>query len=779
MSEAAVAEQRWSGPLDAAGLDGYTRELLRRVTGFEDDADPFERAKHATHVYRDRPDLPVVLKRAEIVALTLEHIPIPVLGEERIAGPAFRRLKVHGGVSDADTWRVRAFFPERHRAAPAWPIPADRRDDFEWWRARGPEPRVAARRAAAPWQRVGVASPRAGVGMHTLPDHGILLEAGIGGLRRRVARRLADGRLRPGQLDELRAMDRCLAALAVHCRRCAAALRRRAESEPDPILSGRLLGLAADCAALARERPRTFHQALQLLRLSHVTDILDTPGDAASYGRVDQLLWPFYADDLAAGRLTAAEGFELVCHFLIKHWCVAESENITLGGLLPDGRDGTNALSFMFLQAMARTGLAVNLSVRVHAGGPARFLRETLRVVRAGFGRPDIWNDDVVVPALVRHGVAVEDARDYAPLGCVEIMIPGRTSTRTMAMDMNLLKVLELVLNGGRCLVSGTTVWTDIPDRFADFGALRGMYHAKIAEIAAQSVPRIHEEERCEHRTWPRPWLTLLTRGGIEAARDMTAGSPRYNPVAVTLYGIADVVNSLYVVRKWVFEDRRLSLAELREVLRRDWEGHEALRQAALSRMPRFGQDHAALNAMLREEAAVFARAFAPHRTGYGDRFWPMIFGVADGNAPGKWRQSGASPSGRRAGEPLANSLQPSLAGEQGCITAVLRSVAEIDFTLFPGGIGHVQELDPALVRGEQGLEQLRAMVQGFFAVGGMEIGLNALSEAQLRDAQRHPDRYGHLMVRLFGLSARFVNLSPALQEQVIARSRRAAQRER
>jgi len=751
--------------------------LTQKVARFEDDADSFERAKHATAVYRDMPDLPVVLKRAEIVARTLETIAIPVLGEELIVGPAFRRQKVHGGVDDGDTWRLNACFPEHRSWSPACPVPRARRADFAWWRKRRTARGQGGAGRAPAWQRVGVANSGGGVGMHSLPDHGILLDSGIAGLRGRIRARLAGPDLAAGQRAELKAMDRCLAGLSTHCRRCAESLRRRAGALSDRALKRRLSALADDCESLATDRPRTFHQALQLLRLSHVVDILDTPGDAASYGRVDQLLFPFYERDLAEGRLFKDEAFELVCHFLLKQWCIADSENLTVGGLRPDGSDGTNDLSYMFLAGMERIGLAVNLSVRVHAGTPRSFLRAALRPMRDGSGRPDIWNDDVLIDALVRHDVALADARDYAPLGCMEIMIPGRTSTRTMGANMNLLKVLELVLNEGRCLVTGTQVWRDVPADFSEYETFLAAYHEKVAEVVREAVPMIAETERTECERWPRPWLTLLTRGGLERALDMTAGSPRYNPVAVTLYGIADVVNSLYAVQELVFEQKRVSLVALREILRADWEGHEPLRQRVLNGLPRYGQDDAELNAILRDEATFFARVFEPYRTFYGDRFWPMIFGVADGNAPRKWQRTGASPSGRRVGEPLANSLQPSLAGGRGCITELLRSVAAIDFGLFPGGIGNVQEISPALVEGEQGLEHLRALVETFFSMGGQEIGVNCLSEEKLRDAQRHPDRYGHLMIRLFGLSARFVSLTPELQEQVIRRAAAAAGR--
>jgi formate C-acetyltransferase len=470
----------------------------------------------------------------------------------------------------------------------------------------------------------------------------------------------------------------------------------------------------------------------------------------------------------------------LVCHFLIKLWSEQNSINLTVGGRTPDGEDATNDLSYLFLEGMEATEMTADFSVRLHQGAPPPFVRTVMRVMRRGFGRPDVYNDEVMVEALTRKGVALEDARDYAPLGCVEIMIPGRTAHRTMCMGLNLPKVLELVLNGGRCLVTGEPVWDDVPAEFAGFDALVAAYHARVRQVIALGVEIVREDERLEPTVFPRPWLTVLSRGGIESGVDMTAGQPKYDPVGVTLDGVADVANSLYAIKRLVYEEQRLSLDALRAVLRADWDGYEPLRQYVLNRLPRFGQDDPEVNEIARREAAHFAACFEGHETYYGDRFWPMIFGVTTSFLGHKAPKTGAMPSGRRAGDMLAQSLQPSPAGPQGCTTALLRSCATIDYGDFPGGISNVQECDPSLVAGEGGLDRLTDLVCGFLDLGGMELSLNFLSEEKLRAAQASPDQHRYLMVRVFGLSAQFVNLSPALQETVIERvaaaSRRPAQ---
>ena len=761
-----------------AAIDDYARVLRERVRRFADEADPYLRGLIATRVYRDQPDLPVVRKRAEIQALALEGLEPIVLPEERIVGAVYRRRRVHEGVSYPDAWRSAVFYPEANDLCDDWPIPDEVRRELAWWdgrRRRVCGANEVRSRNAWLW-RYAIAAPHGAVNGHTLPDHGIVLRAGIAELRDRIARRLAAAD-EPARRSQYLAMDRSLQGLSTHCRRFAAAARDQARRVGDPVLRRRLAAAAANCDRVATDPPEGFAQALQLLYFSNFADLIDTPGDAASYGRIDQLLLPYYQADLRRGSLGRSDAFDLVCCFLIKAWVALTSANMTVGGVGPDGRDATNDLSYIFLEAMEATEMPTDITARLHAGSPDDFVRTAARVVRRGLGRPSLYNDDVVVEALVRKGVAGTDARDYAPLGCVEVMIPGRSAYRTMCMGLNLVKVLELVLNGGCCLVTGEGVFDAVPQRFDSFDDLLDEYHRRVRGVVDVAVEIIRADERLEHTVTPRPYLTVLSRGGIESGVDMTAGQPKYDPVGVTLDGLADVVNSLYAVKVLVYERKRLTLDELRRILRADWEGSAPLRRYVINRLPRFGQDDARINEIARAVAAHYAACFAGRRTLYGGPFCPMIFGVSTSLIHHHAPNTGATPSGRRRGEGLAMSLQPSSAGPRGPTTAVLRSAAAVDFRDFAGGVSNVQECDPSLVAGPDGLDRLVNLIRGFFSLGGMELSLNFLSVDKLREAQAHPDRHRHLMVRLFGLSAQFVNLSRRVQESVIERVAAASRR--
>ncbi|OGV75759.1 MAG: hypothetical protein A3K19_03000 [Lentisphaerae bacterium RIFOXYB12_FULL_65_16] len=754
------------------------QRLCERVRACEDETEPWQRGVIATEVWLNQPHAPAVRNTAEVIALCLERIPPALLPEDRFAGFVFRRLRVHQGVSDSDGWRTPAKHPERTGYDERWPLPPDVRRVYERWRGQPrPVQQRNALRAANAWLwRLAIAAPYGSVNGHTLPDYGILLTAGLAGLRERLAtaRTRTDA---PAAQENFAAMDRILAALQAHCHACARLAAKQARAADTPARCDERMQIAADCEHLAGHAPRTFAQALQLVVLGNAVDILENAGDASSFGRLDQRLLPFYQADLTAGRLDRDEALSLVGVFLAKVWACQTSRNLCVGGLCPDGTDGTNELSYLFLEAMYTTRLPNDISVRLHENTPAPFLTLTARVLRLSLGRGGIYNDEVTVEALTRKGVAIEDARDYAPLGCVEVMIPGRSSYRTMGFGLNLVKILELVLNRGQCLVTGEQLWTDVPDTFASFADLQRAYHDKVRSVIDTGVGIIREDERREVETCPRPWLTVMSCGGLEDGRDLTAGQPRYNPVGVTLNGIADIANSLYAVRRLVFEDQTVTLDALRDILRENWAGQEPLRRRVVDGFPRFGQDASELNRIASDEAHFFAACFEPHRTWYGDRFWPMIFGVSTSIIHHDAPRTGATPAGRRLGETLAHSLQPSPAGPRGCLTEILAACTAIDLREFPGGISNVQECDPAPVAGEQGLALLESFLRAYLRMGGMELSLNFLSEEQLVDAQTHPEKYPQLMVRLFGMSARFVALSPELQASVIERVRSSLKR--
>ncbi|OQB14796.1 MAG: 4-hydroxyphenylacetate decarboxylase large subunit [Firmicutes bacterium ADurb.Bin193] len=758
-------------------LNEYTRNFKKRASAMEDDFDPSVRGKQATMVYKNFPDLPAVLKRAEVVIRALQNTDTVILEEEWIHGPVFRQYPVHNGVSPDALWKLNAAFPEVQGYNENCVYPEDVYEEINYWKGRNIKIKNKIKDNYSWIYKYNIANLTNGfiVG-HTLPDHKILLDNGIDKLVSQLAHNIKREN-DPDKKNEWTAIKRLLEALADYCNRYSVALKNKAEETEDITIKNRLLNGAQNMAHIKRHAPENFLQALQLLYLSHLMDQLDSRGDACSFGRLDQYLYPYMKNDIESGFLTKDEAMDIVCHFVIKNWKPQSSCNMTIGGLKSDGTDGTNELSYMLLEAMALTEATVDMSVRIHKNTPAEFLSSVAKVVRKGFGRPDLFNDDIMILALTNKGVSIEDARDYAPLGCVEVMIPGRTNFRTMGLGLKPLKVLELVLNKGICMVTGDKLFDDIPEGFDSFESLMKVYHKKIQYVIDCALAVSEEDERIEPLFLPRPWLTLLTHGGVEKGVDITAGLPKYNAVAKPMGSVADITNSLYAIKKLVYEDKKLGLSEFIDILKNNWENQEALRQYVINKLPRFGQDNPEVDSITKSETAFFASCLASRTPYYGDNYWPMLFSMDYNNSKGN-NNIGASPCGRKYDDPITSgTLQPSALGERGTITQLLNSACAIDFTDFPGGVSNVLEFDPSLFDGEEGLERLTTVIRGFFKKGGAELGLNFLNEETLRDAMDNPSKYGHLMVRLFGLSARFVTLSKEVQESVIARIRSSSKK--
>lgn len=355
---------------------------------------------------------------------------------------------MHVGVNEDSRWKLRAAFPELSGYSESWPVADQIKSALSFWSGHSNRINNNVREKYKWISQNGLAQPSGNLGGHTLPDHGILLENGIDRLLSQIAERM-EKEEDTDKLNELSALKICMEALSGFCFKYAEVLNKRAWTVEDAVIRERLLISSKNMEVISGHVPENLLQAMQLLYFSHLMDQLDNMGDAASFGRVDQLLIGFYEKDLKSGSLTRKQAYEMVCHFILKNWKPQSSCNMTIGGVKRDGNDGTNLLSYIFLEAMGEIGLPVDMTVRIHKNCPEDFYHLTAYIVRKGLGRPDLYNDDVTVEALIKKGVEREDARDYAPLGCVEVMIPGLSCFRTMGLGLQPLKIFELVINKG------------------------------------------------------------------------------------------------------------------------------------------------------------------------------------------------------------------------------------------------------------------------------------------------------------------------------------------
>ncbi|MFH1567865.1 MAG: pyruvate formate lyase family protein [Gemmatimonadota bacterium] len=606
---------------------------------------------------------------------------------------------------------------------------------------------------------------------------------------RRLGARARDrrARVRPDSPDEVRqvefltAVGICCEAIVHLAHRYADEAARLALAETDRERQRELRQIAAACRHVPEHPARTFHEALQAVWLVQL--VLSTVIGARDYapGRLDQYLGPLYQRDRAAGRLTREQAQELIDCFFLKlnenigrgakrSLCVNSVQYLILGGVTPEGADATNELSWLCLSAVERLRLKQPTAVvRYHPDLPPAFFRRTCEVILQGSGNPSIFNDLTMVPALMGEGIPLEQARDYAVIGCANPNIPGREGALN-DHRLNLAKCVELALNDGLCPQTGADsgVRTGDPAGFGTFAAVMAAFLRHVDELIGRWVQRNDLFDRICATCVTDPFLSAIVEGCIESATDCYAGGATWFHTPYQAAGLATAADALVAIRRLVYEERALSPSALAEVLRADFAGREDLRHRLRERYPKFGNDEDEVDAMAARVAAEFCRRVRarPTRWGNGHGNWPGIYSFGQ-NHIHMGRATGATPDGRRAGTPISFNLSPSPGMARKGPTATCNSVARVDFAQVSGGGTFDLTLDRAVLRDVGTLEGL---LRGYLDRGGMQVQLNVVDRDTLLDAQEHSEAHGDLLVRVTGFSAHFTSLDRATQDDIIGR---------
>ena len=647
----------------------------------------------------------------------------------------------------------------------------------DWYTAHRPEDVAAAER-----DRVfAVAQTDKGQG-HIIADVPEVLGRGLGDLLSEVERlRDAD----PGN-DFLRAGALCVDALIGYVRRYerivrdAAAGREPADEHATvtlpatPERAAELARLADVLGHVATEPCRDLYDALQMTWLVCVALQHESNASSISLGRMDQYLLPYYRASVAAG-VGDAEVRELLQCFYLKTNTVVfvrstESArffagfptgyNLVVGGVDADGADAANELSELLLDLQRDTRLPQpNLSVRVHAGSPETLLRKAAEIIRLGDGLPQCFNDEVNVESFARRGVSLADARDYAVVGCVELSIPGRMYGLHDICMFNMMRCLELTMR-------------EHPEGFASFDALEREVERTIDHYVGLMVRGCNVCDEAHRETSPTPLLSVLVHDSLERGADITSGGARYNPSGVQGVGTANLADSLYVVKKAVFEEGALTWSELLAMLERDWggEGDEVWRQRFINRYAKYGNDVDEVDQIGRRFLAHYGEEVEKYENPRGGRFQPGSYTVSAHIPLGA--AVGATPDGRRAGEQLADGgLSPMVGRDKSGPTASLLSVSKLENVLDTNGSLLNVKFSPSTLEGEAGLSRLVAYLRSFCRLGIQHIQFNVVDRATLIDAQEHPENHRDLVVRVAGYSAMFVELARPIQDDIINRT--------
>ncbi|MCG8478801.1 MAG: formate C-acetyltransferase/glycerol dehydratase family glycyl radical enzyme [Spirochaetales bacterium] len=776
-------------------------EELKRSMLAEERFVSVEQARIVTESYAAHSDSPRILKRAYALADALRRITVRVDPGELIVGnrtPGVRAGVVfpESGISwiaeELDTLPGRPqdpflVTPEaartfREEILPHWP-----RGTLEDEVADRLGGEIDAVRSVVKINQTDHAQG------HICPDVATWLAAGPRGLLERARHGAEnapprDDPGRPAGRDFYRAVAIALDGAVVFIARYAEQARRTAAAEEDPAVAAELGEVARVCAALAERPPESFHEALQAVWFLFVTLQMESNASSFSPGRLDQYLLPFLMRDLEEGVLDLPRSQELIEALWLKFNQIVYMRsrssaqyfagfpigfNVAIGGMDRNGRDATNLLSFMILRAQEHIGLPQpNLSARLWKGSPAEFVDRCARVIGLGSGMPQIVNDESVIPALMWRGIDRGDARDYAVVGCVELSTQGNNLGWSDAAMFNLVKVLELALNDGVCMLTGRRLGpaTGSLVDFSDFAALERAYRRQFDFFFDSMIPLCDAVDRLHAEILPSPFLSSVIDGCMESGVDVTAGGARYNLSGIQAIQVANLADSLAALKEMVFDRREVAPDELLQALRSDYAGAEALRVRLIETVPKYGNDVAWVDELGSRWTRYFATRLGEFTNARGGPYHMGLYTVSAHVPMGK--NVAATPDGRLGREPLADGGLSAMYGrDRAGPTALLASVARIDASEASNGTLLNMKFLPRtfLDAGERG--KFTALLSALVRLNIHHVQFNVVDRATLLAAQGDPDAYRNLTIRVAGYTAYFVELAPDLQEEIIART--------
>jgi pyruvate-formate lyase len=546
----------------------------------------------------------------------------------------------------------------------------------------------------------------------------------------------------------------------------------------DEAQGGPLRDRLDECIDVMQQVPagpaRSFREALQSVYFIWLAWIYESPYGGNGPGRLDYFLWPYLERDLAAGTITEAQATDLIAELFIKideriHMHDGNVNAVVIGGVGPDGKDTTNPLTYIMLDAIEQLNIThPSVYARLHNGCSVEFVDRCVNYLLKGGNRAQILVDEPILAALTKtEGMPREDAALYTCGGCMEINAHGMNSDLLFTFWYNIPKTLELLMTGGEDLITGAQRMP-MPASLRDFDSFEAFYAAFEREMARVLVAKfkeldIYSDEMARHR--PTYLLSSLTTGCFEAGRDQQDGGAIHSVYGGTPLGIQNAADSLLAIKRAVFEEPFITAEDLIDALRTDFADAPAL-QSRLRAIPKYGQDNPEANAMMDRVLQSVCEIFKGYRNRHGQSVRPIIFTFTW--APAMGADLGATPDGRRAGTPIGHGLTPqSLAMDRG-LTAAMQSYLSLDTSRVTGAASTMWDMDASAID----FPTMRAVVETFRRSGGMILQGNTTSVAELEEAMERPQDFGHLIVRVGGFSARFTSLSERVQREIISRRR-------
>lgn len=805
------------------------------------------RARLLTESYMNTEGEPVIIRRAKAFAHILTHLPITIRPEELIVGSttlAPRGCQTYPEFSYE--WLEEEFDTVEKRSADPFYISETTKEELKqvhpYWKGKTTSELAASYMEPETLRAIehNIFTPGNyfynGVG-HITVQYEKVLAIGYEGIRQEARAELDRCSLADGDYAK---RSRFLEAVIISCDaaityagRYAELAEKEAGDCKDSKRKEELLQIAKNCRNVPAKGAASFYEACQSFWFVQQLLQIESSGHSISPGRFDQYMYPYYAKDRDNHKITRTFAQELIDCIWVKlndlNKCrdkvSAEGfagyslfQNLIAGGQNADGVDVTNELSFMTIEATMHVQLPQpSFSVRVWNGSPHEFLIRAAELTRVGLGLPAYYNDEVIIPSLISRGLTLADAREYNIIGCVEPQKAGKTEGWHDAAFFNMCRPLELVFSKG--LDQGVRIGLDTPG-VEDLQTFEAFYEAyktqmdytiKLLVNADNAIDMAHME-RC-----PLPFESCMADDCIKRGKSLQEGGAVYNFTGPQGFGVANMADSLFAIKKLVFDEKKISLKEYQEVLNMNYgKGLSADAAAAMTgqiaralmesgqaigekevamilktvmetavspemekrgaellelieAIPKFGNDIPEVDEFARNVAYTYTRPLEQYRNPRGGIYQAGLYPVS-ANVP-LGGQTGATPDGRLSGTPVADGVSPSAGKDMNGPTAAANSVAKLDHFIASNGTLFNQKFHPSALSGSAGLENFVALIRAYFDQKGSHMQFNVVSRETLLDAQRSPEQYKHLVVRVAGYSAHFTTLSKALQDDIIRRT--------
>ena len=625
-----------------------------------------------------------------------------------------------------------------------------------------------------------------GIGHFTM-NHDKVLEKGLKGIIAEAEEKFSS--LSPDEKKSekgilYQSMIRSMKAAILFANRYSMLAREMAAHETNKERAEELREIASVCSRVPENPAQTFHEAVQSVYFIHLIAQLESGGNSISLGRIDQILYPYYMKDKKTGNITPERAQELMSLLFIKTneiWNVLEeafipggegtegktTQNVTVGGLGIDGNDATNELSIIGLDAYAdvRT-VQPNFGVRICKKTPKAFFKKAVDYARDGV-LMHFFNDEAIVENLLLAGHTLEDARNYGVVGCLEPSAQGKNFGSTFAVQFNGVKCVELALSNGVDNIFGyqSGPETGDPAEFKSFDDVWNAYDTQMNHFINQMVKGMTVLDKSIAENVPSPFASAMVEGPMDKGIDLTKGGAVYNSTGVQLMGFANTADSFYSIKKVIFDEKKYTIGQLSEWLSLDWQDAEPKRSYFLKKIKKYGNDIDEVDEMAVKVADHFCDTLKKYKNYRGGSFWPGIFSVGFHISFGAF--SAASPDGRHAGDVLGNGITPTTGNAVSGPTAMMNSVAKLPLKrIFNGANLNIRFQGKKI-----GTENLLSLVRTYFNRGGMQVQFNMVDSATLRKAQKNPEKYADLFVRVSGYSAEFTGLSEIAQNEIISRT--------